>query len=139
MCKVKSMLTVFFEEPFWVGIYEHEDYNKYEVCKITFGAEPKDYEVYDYIIKGCNKLRFSQPIETVAIAEKRVNPKRMQRTIKKQLNGTGVGTRAQQALKLQQEQGKLERKFRICQQKEEEKERRFELKQEKRSSKHKGH
>jgi hypothetical protein len=105
------MLTVFFEEPFWVGIYEHEDYNKYEVCKITFGAEPKDYEVYDYIIKGCNKLRFSQPIETVAIAEKRVNPKRMQRTIKKQLNGTGVGTRAQQALKLQQEQGKLERKF----------------------------
>ena len=26
-------LTVFFEEPFWVGIYERECDGKYEVCK----------------------------------------------------------------------------------------------------------
>lgn len=40
----KSSLTILFESPFWIGLYEHIDNNKYEVCKITFGAEPKDYE-----------------------------------------------------------------------------------------------
>ena len=44
MDKVSIRLQVFFEEPFWVGIFE-KDYNgKLSVCKVTFGAEPKDYE-----------------------------------------------------------------------------------------------
>ena len=40
-----GMLTVFFEEPFWVGIFEKREEGKLSVCKVTFGAEPKDYEV----------------------------------------------------------------------------------------------
>lgn len=40
----KSTLTILFEPPFWVGLYERVDGGKYEVCKITFGAEPKDYK-----------------------------------------------------------------------------------------------
>ena len=36
-----SSLTVFFEDPFWVGVYERTDGGRYEACKITFGAEPK--------------------------------------------------------------------------------------------------
>lgn len=43
-----SKLTVLFEDPFWIGLYEREYNGRYEVCKITFGAEPKDYEVYDF-------------------------------------------------------------------------------------------
>lgn len=46
----RSTLTVFFENPFWVGVYERVDGDRYEVCKITFGAEPKDYEVWDYLL-----------------------------------------------------------------------------------------
>ena len=38
--------------------------------------------------------------------------KRMQREAKKQMQETGIGTKSQQALKLQQEQNKLERKVR---------------------------
>ena len=34
-----------FEAPFWIGLYERTDNGRYEVCKITFGSEPKDYEV----------------------------------------------------------------------------------------------
>lgn len=139
MDSAKSKLTVFFEEPFWVGIYEREDDNKYEVCKITFGAEPKDYEVYDFFLKNWNKLRFAHSIEVNSIAEKCINPKRMQRAIKKQLQDKGVGTKAQQALKLQQEQSKLKRKNCFREQKEAEKERQFELQQEKRKEKHRGH
>lgn len=43
----QSSLTILFEAPFWIGLYERTDNGKYEVCKITFGSEPKDYEVYE--------------------------------------------------------------------------------------------
>ena len=52
---MKSSLTILFENPFWIGLFERIDGDKYEVCKITFGAEPKDYEVYEY--KTRNRIR----------------------------------------------------------------------------------
>ncbi len=118
MEKIVSRLTVLFEEPFWVGIYECEWEGKFEVCKITFGAEPKDYEVYEFLLHNFTKLRFSASIDAAMMDEKRMNPKRMQRAINKQLQETGIGTKAQQVLKLQQEQGKLERKSRSREQRE---------------------
>ena len=84
-------------------------------------------------------MKFSPGIEASSIDEKRINPKRLQRAIRKQLQNTGVGTKAQQALKLQQEQGKLERKTHSREQKEAEKERQYELRQEKIKAKHRGH
>lgn len=58
-------LTVFFEEPFWVGVFERIEDSKLSVSKVTFGAEPKDYEIYAFILKDYNGLRFSPAIETV--------------------------------------------------------------------------
>lgn len=124
---MKVKLTVFFDEPFWVGVCEVEDRGKYEVCKITFGSEPKDYEVYEFLLNNWSKLKFSTSTETELIFEKRINPKRMQRAIKKQLQVTGIGTKAQQALKLQQEEGKTKHKSLSRKHKEEEKERQFEI------------
>ncbi len=40
----KCKLTVYFEEPFWVGVFERIEDGKLSVAKVTFGAEPKDYE-----------------------------------------------------------------------------------------------
>lgn len=139
MDTVVSKLIILFEEPFWIGIYERENNGQYEVCKITFGAEPKDYEVYDFILKNLNKLKFSPSLKAEIISKRRVSPKRMQRLINKQIQSKGVGTKAQQALKFQQEQGKLERKLRKREQQKAEKNRQFELKKEKRKEKHKGH
>ena len=76
MDKVSCRLTVFFEEPFWIGVFE----------------------------------RISE----------------------------GIGTKSQQALKLQQEQLKTERKTVSREQREAEKQRQFELKQQKRKEKHRG-
>ena len=45
MDKVSGRLTVFFEEPFWIGVFEHISEKKLSVCKVTFVAEPKDYEI----------------------------------------------------------------------------------------------
>ena len=139
MGTVASKLTILFEAPFWIGLYEREENGHYEVCKITFGAEPRDGEVWDFLLKNWNQLRFSPPVKVDTPVEKRVNPKRMQRAIKKLTAASGVGTKAQQALKLQQEQGKFQRQIRSRQQREEEKQRRFQLRQEKRRQKHNGH
>ena len=64
---MKSSLTILFENPFWIGLFERIDGDKYEVCKITFGAEPKDYEVYDFLLKNWHKLKFSPPVKTEKI------------------------------------------------------------------------
>ena len=135
---IKSSLTIMFEAPFWIGLYERYDDGKYEVCKITFGAEPKDYEVYDFLLKNWKKLKFSPPIKSEIVEEKKINPKRLQREINNQLQERGIGTKAQQALKLQHEQNKLERKTISREQREIEKERQYALRQEKKKAKHRG-
>ena len=135
----KGIFTVLFENPFWIGLYERIEGERYEVCKITFGTEPKDYEVYAYLLKNYDSLKFSPAVKTKKFADKHINPKRMQRLVNKQLNNIGIGTKAQQALKLMQEQSKQMHKTASKQRREEEKERKFELKSAKRKEKHKGH
>ena len=137
MDKVSGRLTVFFEEPFWVGVFERISEGKLSVCKVTFGTEPKDYEVYDFILKNYYCLRFSPAVAT-DVKEAGRNPKQVQREVRKQMQNTGVGTKSQQALKLQQEQLKTERKIVNREQREAEKQRLFELKQKKRKEKHRG-
>lgn len=137
MDKVSGRLTVFFEEPFWVDVFERISEGKLSVCKVTFGTEPKDYEVYDFILKNYYCLRFSPAVAT-DVKEAGRNPKRVQREVRKQMQNTGVGTKSQQALKLQQEQLKTERKIVNREQREAEKQRLFELKQKKRKEKHRG-
>ena len=138
MDKVSGKLTVYFEEPFWIGIFERIKDGKLSVAKVTFGAEPKEYEVQEYVQKYYFSLKFSPAVDTVVKDIKR-NPKRMQREAKKQMQEIGIGTKSQQALKLQQEQNKQERKLRSQEKKEAEKLRMFELKQQKKREKHKGH
>ena len=138
MDRVSTRLTVFFEEPFWVGVFECVDGDRLRVSKVTFGSEPKDYEVRDFIAKNYFRLNFSPAVEPVC-REPNKNPKRMQREAQKQLLETGIGTRSQQALKLQQEKNKQERKIRARAQREADERRSYELRQQKKKEKHKGH
>ena len=57
LISVSGKLTVFFEKPFWVGVFERVSDGKLSVCKVTFGAEPKDYELYEFILKKYYRLR----------------------------------------------------------------------------------
>jgi len=138
MSENRSNLTVFFESPFWVGVYERVCDGKLEVCKITFGAEPKDYEVYEFLLENWGNLRFSSLVNADTVSEIKINPKRMQRAIKKQLESHGVCTKSQQVLKLQQEEGKIARKRASHQQREAEQQWQFELRQQKQKDKHRG-
>ena len=92
-----TKLTVFFEAPFWIGVFERIERRKLSVCKVVFGAEPKDYEVWEYLLKNYSRLRFSPSVETV-VKKESVNPKRLQRQIRKETAATGIGTKSQQAL-----------------------------------------
>ena len=133
MSTTKTSLTVTFEAPFWIGLYERESDGAYEVCKITFGAEPKDYEVYEFLLRNWHGLSFSPKLQSSTLSE------RLQREIKRQLEPRGIGTKAQEALKLQHEQNKKLRQSISREAREAEKDRRFLQKQEQRREKHKGH
>ena len=105
-----STLTVYFEDPFWVGIYERQNAGKLEVCKIVYGPEPKIYEVYEHLLTNWYRFSFSPPVDAESSTARTLNPKRLQRQVKRQLASEGVSTKAQQALKLQREEGKLQHK-----------------------------
>ncbi len=134
----ESKLTIYFDEPFWVGVFEELDGKNLSVCRVVFGAEPTDAEIYDFILRHYYHLRFSTPVKT-EIKKKADNPKRRQRNARKQLENTGIGTKSQQALQKQYEENKTERKRTTREQREAEKQRQFELKQQKRKEKHRGH
>ena len=135
---MKASLKVFFENPFWVGVFERIEDGKLSVCKVTFGAEPKDYEVLDYILHHYYELVFSPAIET-EIRQAADNPKRRNRNARKQLENTGIGTKSQQALKRQREEMKTERRQISRKERKSEAQRRFVMKQEKKKEKRRGH
>ena len=137
MGEAQVRLMVFFDEPFWVGVFERYENGQLTVAKHTFGSEPREYEVFEFILEHYYSLEFS-PAVAAAVKEAHRNPKRMQRDIRKALGNTGTGTKSQQALKLQQEQNKLERKGKSREQKLAEDERKFILKQQKKKERHRG-
>ena len=138
MDEESGKLTVFFEGPFWVGVFERISDGKLSVCKVTFGAEPKDYEIWDFILRHYYALKFSPAIET-GVKQTADNPKPRQRSAKRQLQISGVGTKSQQALQMQREEMKTQRTQISKEQREAEKQRQFDLKQQKRKAKHRGH
>jgi hypothetical protein len=134
-------LIVLFEDPFWIGVFEQIDHKGLRACKVTFGAEPTEKEIMEYVDKNWHLLQFSEPCSDSALQERKtkVNPKRMIREAKKQMHSQGIGTKSQQALKMQQEQNKIERKQRLKAEREADKQRKFDLRQAKKKEKHKGH
>ncbi|MGR8823284.1 YjdF family protein [Leuconostoc citreum] len=133
-------LTIIFDQPFYVGIFERRTGNTYEVSKINLGtSEPRDSLIYELLIENWSRVRFN----TVNIAnteriQKKVNPKRMQRLAKKTLK-SGLSTKAQEAVKLAQTAQKLEKKKHKSLKNQEIKEQRYLLSQKKKSEKHRGH
>ena len=118
MDKVIGRLTVFFEDPFWVGVFERIENGRLSAAKVTFGAEPK--------------------VET-AVKPAHRNPKRAQREAGRQTAQVGIGTKSQQALQLQQEQNKQVRKRQSRARKQADAKRLYALKQQQKREKHKGH
>lgn len=137
MDKISAVFVILFEAPFWVGIAERTENRRLAVSKVTFGSEPKDYEVYEFLLKNYCRLRFSPEVKADA-GKKRINPKRMLKKASKEVKSKGIGTKSQQALQLQREQLKLEHKSFSKEKKAEEERRQYELKRQKKKERHRG-
>lgn len=135
---VTSKLTVFFEDPFWVGVYERTENGRLYAARVVFGAEPKDYEVYRYFVEKWDRLIFGPSVEADSKPRQKGNPKKSHRDASRELSKPGVGTKAQQALKQLQESRTLERRAFNRQKTQEEKDFQFSLRQQKKREKHKG-
>ena len=135
---MKSSLTVFFEDPFWIGVFERTDVGKLTVCKVTFGAEPRDGDVWEFILQHYDQLLFSTAVE-MEIRQTADNPKRRLRNARKQTKRSGVSTKSQKALQLQREERKTERRQLGREQREADIQHRFEMKQQKKKEKRRGH
>lgn len=133
-------LTIIFDQPFYVGIFERRTGNTYEVSKINLGtSEPRDSLIYELLIENWNRVRFNAVnIANNERIQKKVNPKRMQRLAKKALK-SGLSTKAQEAVKLAQTAQKIEKKKHKSLRNQEIKEQRYLLSQKKKSEKHRGH
>ncbi len=135
---VRIQLTVFFDDPFWVGVLERSEGGTTRAARLVFGAEPKDYELYRLLLERYFDLPFSVAVAGGKALPMPSNPKRMQREAARSLAQSGVGTKAQQALSRQREMNKAEGRARSRQTRDAEEERKFLLRQEKRRQKHRG-
>lgn len=136
LCK----LTVCFEEPFWVGIVETENNGAYSVARHVFGAEPTTPEVFNFICDHWNDLRFTHDVQVEVTETERINPKRLQRMIEKEMREHArPGTKAQQTLAEQREMAKEASQALSRQRKEEQRREQFAKRTEKRKQKHRGH
>ena len=106
-------LTIYHDGQFWVGIIEVVEDGKFKAFRYVFGAEPKDTEILDFIHhKLLNLINQSihSGLDVKIKSNKKINPKRLQRQVAKEINKVGISTKAQEAMKQEYEEKKKSRK-----------------------------
>lgn len=132
-----SSFTVLFQSPFWVGIAQRWGEEGYQAAKITFGAQPTDTQIYQWVLKEWHRLVFSKLSEEESPVLER-KQKRLQREARKAIQVRGIGTKAQAALALQREDRGLARREKKHLERQEEDRRKFLLRQQKKARKKAG-
>jgi hypothetical protein len=133
-------LTILFNGQFWEGVVELNQDGCLKAGRYIFGAEPKDSEVFDFVNYTALKLleRSTSSVEVGVIEDKKLNPKRLAREVSKEMSVRGVSTKAQEALQLELEHLKKEKKVQSKAEKEEEKEQKRLLARQKAKERHRG-
>jgi hypothetical protein len=134
-------LTIYHDGQFWVGIIEVVEDGKLRAFRYVFGAEPKDKEILDFIyyrLQDIINQSVHSGLNVKGKSNKKINPKRLQRQVAKQINKVGVSTKAQEAMKQEYEEKKKSKKKRAKQYREELKEQKYLMKKQKARAKHKG-
>ncbi|MBA9039937.1 hypothetical protein HNP21_003044 [Bacillus aryabhattai] len=134
-------LTIYHDGQFWVGIIEVVEDGKLRAFRYVFGTEPKDTEILDFInyrlLEVINQSVHAG-LDVKIKSNKKVNPKRLQRQVAKEINNVGISTKAQEAVKKEYEEKKKSRKKKAKQYREELKEQKYFIKKQKAKAKHKG-
>ena len=140
-------MTVYFDSAFWAALVEFRDsQNRYKAFSYVFGKEPKNEDILYFLhhdlgkwLSRYDKIEISSSVEASAIAQKKTNPKKMQRELNRAKRKPVISTKAQDAMKELQERLKQERKTQSKEKREAEKVFKYQQKQQKRHQKKKGH
>jgi hypothetical protein len=132
-------LTVHFEDPFWVGLFEREDAEGYAAARVVFGAEPSDREVHVLVLSRCTRLVFTAPDGLQTRRPARLSHKRAQREAARAMERVGTSTRAQEAMRVALEARKTISAQRRRAEAIADAERRRQLRIAKRKKRHRGH
>ena len=107
-------LTIFFEDPFWVGVVERQAEGALQAARHVFGAEPAPAEVLQFVLGQMSRLleRATVVVEAEAAERRAISPKRAAREAARALAQRGGSTQSQEAIRLQLEQNKQIRRQR---------------------------
>ena len=133
-------LTIFFEDPFWVGVVEQQADGALQAARHLFGAEPAPAQVLEFVLCQMSRLieRSSAVIPVDSSQRRAVNPKRAAREAGRALAQRGSSTQSQEALRLQLEQNRQIHKQRSKAEHEAEADYKRRLKVEKAKARHRG-
>ncbi|KAB2494163.1 YjdF family protein [Priestia endophytica] len=134
-------LTIYHDGQFWIGMIEVVSDGHLKAFRHVFGGEPKDSEVLTFIYNELSTLIHTSHQSGVYVKQNRsnrINPKRLQRKVAKEMRRTGASTKAQEAVRQEYEERKKQCKHITKQHREEEKQRKYLLRKKKAKEKHKG-
>jgi hypothetical protein len=139
----RSEITIVFEDPFWVAIFEQYRNGYYSVAREVIGtSEPQGSELVLFFRKlDYENLKFTQPVKEETIDNKKINFKRQMRNIRlAQHSGLKhTYTKAHAIIKANQSALKEEKRKQSRWEREEEKREKFRMNQQKKKEKQKGH
>jgi len=104
---VSVEFEVFHDGQFWVGVIALTGSGGVRACKVVFGAEPTDPELYAFLLaNGYDLLRRAEASPVVPSRQRVVraaSPKRAAREAAAQARRIGTSTAAQEAVRRAQE------------------------------------
>lgn len=134
-------LTIYYDGQFYIGLVEIKTGNTLKAYRHLFGKEPKDQDILEFVNHELLNLIENHEQKGVSIkkdSQKKINPKRLQRKVSKELKQAGVSSKAQEAIKKEYEQRKKIKIVKNKQQREEHKQHKRNIKIQKAKKKHKG-
>lgn len=135
-------LTIYFDGQFYIGLVETVTDNTLKAYRHIFGnGEPKDQEVLEFVNRDL--LLLIQKHKQVGVTidkklKKKINPKKLQRSVSKELKQPFISSKAQEAIKKDYEQRKKVKLTRNKQLREEQKQHKRDIKIQKAKRKHRG-
>jgi hypothetical protein len=133
-------LRVFFEDPFWVGLFTISEGASAQYCRVVFGGEPSEIEIYDFFQRNYYNLKFSESMPAVPEEHLDINPKRKQREVAKNLHERSSEKKSYEIIKQSMLNGqKARQNIARKQQKMERDAHTMQVKLAKRKEKHRGH
>jgi hypothetical protein len=135
-------LTVLYDGQYWVAVVEQQENGRLKVARHIFGSEePGDPEVALFVHREL--LAVIGRVATTVSAEespiRRISPKRAARQAAREVAERSISSKAQEALKLELEHRKLERRQLSKAQREQHEAYKRQIRILKRKAKHRGH